>query len=293
MNRRSITNANEQQRERFSCARVTSSSLTALVSLVALAGCGQNAYTLSSQNQAMSAQQQTLAQRSQELQNRASKLDRDNQELEGLLAQSRQQIQLLKDELVVVRDQLRSTNEQLASLRTEKQGIEQHAKALTASVQRQAGATIRPNNSLVGKLTAIHLPGVEVRQDGDVIRVELPGEKLFHPGSATLAPGATQMIDGVMADLVRNYPNQIVGIEGHTDSDPIATQQFPSNHHLSTARAMTVYDHLVKQFNTPSGQLFVVGHGANHPVVSNATSTGKTRNRRVELVVYPETFTKK
>jgi outer membrane protein OmpA-like peptidoglycan-associated protein len=34
--------------------------------------------------------------------------------------------------------------------------------------------------------------------------------------------------------------------------------------------------------------LFVVGHGANHPAVSNGTSAGKERNRRVELVVYPD-----
>ena len=35
-------------------------------------------------------------------------------------------------------------------------------------------------------------------------------------------------------------------------------------------------------------QLFVVGHGANHPVVSNGTLEGKQRNRRVELVIYPD-----
>jgi outer membrane protein OmpA-like peptidoglycan-associated protein len=31
-----------------------------------------------------------------------------------------------------------------------------------------------------------------------------------------------------------------------------------------------------------------VAHGANHPVVSNATAAGRTRNRRMELVIYPE-----
>jgi len=35
-------------------------------------------------------------------------------------------------------------------------------------------------------------------------------------------------------------------------------------------------------------QLFLVAHGANHPVVSNATSAGRARNRRMEFVVYPE-----
>ena len=39
-------------------------------------------------------------------------------------------------------------------------------------------------------------------------------------------------------------------------------------------------------------QLFVGGFGSNHPVVSNATPAGKDRNRRVELVVYPEQVTR-
>ena len=257
--------------------------------ILLLAGCGQNAYTLQSQNQTLAQQQQTMSQASQELQARASSLDKDNQELGNLLAQSRQQIQLLKDELGVVRDQLKGTNEQLAQLRSDKDGLQRHTQAMAASLEKRSAATIRANNSLVGKVNAVLIPGVEVRQDGEVIRIELPGEKLFPPGSATFQPGAQQLIDGVMADVIRNYPNQIIGIEGHTDTDPINTPQFPTNHHLSTARAMSVYDYLTRQFNLPAKQLMVVGHGSNHPVVSNASAAGKARNRRVELVIYPET----
>lgn len=253
-----------------------------------LLGCGQNAYTLYNQNQTLAQQQQTYAQRNQELQSRANTLDQDNQELEGLLAQSRQQIQLLKDELTAVRDQLKTSTRQLAEMQTEQQGLQRYSSALAASVQRQGGSAFRPNNGLVGQLAIIHLPGVEVRQDGDVIRIELPGEKLFPPGSAAFLPGGMPLVDGVMGDVMRSYPNQVVGIEGHTDSDPISTPQFPSNHHLSTARAMTVYDHISRRFPVSQQQLFVVGHGSNHPVVSNATPEGKARNRRVELVIYPE-----
>jgi outer membrane protein OmpA-like peptidoglycan-associated protein len=36
------------------------------------------------------------------------------------------------------------------------------------------------------------------------------------------------------------------------------------------------------------GQLFLVAHGGNHPLVSNATAAGRARNRRVEIVIYPE-----
>jgi outer membrane protein OmpA-like peptidoglycan-associated protein len=51
---------------------------------------------------------------------------------------------------------------------------------------------------------------------------------------------------------------------------------------------MAVYDYLATHSHLKPQQLFVVGHGANHPVVSNGTPAGKERNRRVELVVYPE-----
>ena len=51
---------------------------------------------------------------------------------------------------------------------------------------------------------------------------------------------------------------------------------------------MSVYDVLVNSTRLQANQLFVTGHGSNHPIVSNATAAGKQRNRRVELVVYPD-----
>ena len=39
-----------------------------------------------------------------------------------------------------------------------------------------------------------------------------------------------------------------------------------------------------------SSPLLVVGHGGSHPVVSNATEAGRARNRRIEIVVYPESM---
>ena len=51
---------------------------------------------------------------------------------------------------------------------------------------------------------------------------------------------------------------------------------------------MTVYDVLVSRTRLQPNQLFVIGHGPNRPVVSNATPDGKQRNRRIELVIYPE-----
>jgi outer membrane protein OmpA-like peptidoglycan-associated protein len=52
--------------------------------------------------------------------------------------------------------------------------------------------------------------------------------------------------------------------------------------------AMAVYDQVTLRQQINPSQLFLVGHGSNHPVVSNATPAGRDRNLRVELVVYPE-----
>ena len=176
----------------------------------------------------------------------------------------------------------------MTQAQTEGQQSEQKAQALNASLHRQGGVWISPNNSYLQTLPVINQPDVYVRRDGDVIRVELPGNRLFDSGGAQLRPGAANMIIEAANELRRNYPDQIIGIEGHTDSDPIVGGQYRNNHELSTARAMTVYNVLTSSTQMRPEQLFVVGHGSNHPVVSNGYTAGKQRNRRVEMVVYPE-----
>lgn len=258
------------------------------LAFVAVAGCAQNPYVLQGQLQTLEQQQLALSQRNQELQSRATTLDQDNQELGTLLAQSRQQSQVLEDQLAALREQLSGTTAQLARLKEEHESVEEQAETMAASVRRRDGATITANNSLRNRLPAMNIPGVEVRPDGDVIRLELAGSKLFETGSARLSPQAARLIDAVAEEVAGTYPRQIIGIEGHTDSDPIRSGRWANNHQLSVGRAMAVYDYLTRRTRLKPGQLFVVGHGANHPVVSNGTPAGKERNRRVELVIYPE-----
>ncbi|MCE5303877.1 MAG: OmpA family protein [Planctomycetaceae bacterium] len=257
--------------------------------LAAVGGCADNAMVLKGRLSQSEQQQASLSRQFQQLQDRANALERDNQEMSTLVAQSRQQAKASEDQLAAVRDQLRTTTSQLTEVRNEKEGSDKRVQAMTASMQRQGGVSIAPNNSFLQTLPAINIAGVFVRRDGDVIRVELPGNSLFESGSARLRPGAVNLISDVAAELVRTYPDQIIGVEGHTDNDPIVgNQQLRNNHELSVARALTVYDVLVSRTRLQGNQLFVVGHGPNHPIVSNATLEGKQRNRRVELVVYPD-----
>jgi flagellar motor protein MotB len=255
----------------------------------AAGGCNHLPFQPTQQNQAALTQQmQTLVQQNQEYQTRAASLDRDNQETQSLLAQSRQQIQLLNDELTATRGQLQTTTDQLLATRTETDQLRTQSSQLVATVQQRAGAEIRANNTLLKNLAAQQIPGVQVRQDGDVVRVEAPADRIFLTGSSYLQNGAEQLLESIGADLRRNFPDNIIGIEAHTDDGATHSQQFPTNHHLAAAQALAAYNTLVQRGTMPANQLFVIGHGANHPVVSNASDAGKARNRRIEFVVYPE-----
>jgi flagellar motor protein MotB len=266
-----------------------------LLAVVMTTGCGRVVFTpkgaqAPGQPIALTPQQQTqLAMQQQQLQQRADALDRDNQELEALLAQSRQHEQLMRDQTVAMQEQLKATSDRLAALHTDNQQLQSRTQALTASVQQPVGAEIRANNTLLKPLQSANMPGVSVRQDGDTIRVTIAGDTLFAPGSAQLQPGADQLLRQVASDLMTNYPDHRIGIEGHTDNQTGMSAQYPTPHHLSVAQATTVYELLRQSLGASAEQLFVIGHGANHPQVSNATPAGQAQNRRIELVVYPET----
>lgn len=273
----------------------TPRNLVLIIGLLLLTGCGRVVFRPQGP-QAISLspeQQQTLAHQQAEFQNRASQLDRDNQELESLLAQSRQEAQLLRDQVAVTQDQLRATADRLAGLQKEKTQLESQTQAMLASTQQRApgagAAAIFANNTLLRPLKVGELPGVNVRQDGDTLRVSVAADQVFLQGSAQLKPGGDQLLQRVAADVLSNYPEQVIGIEGHTDSTPPAGPQTPTAHHLSVAQATTAYDILTRGARAPASQLFVIGHGANHPLMSNATEAGRQANRRLELVIYPET----
>ena len=137
-------------------------------------------------------------------------------------------------------------------------------------------------------MTQLKLPDLQPRFDGAVVRIDIPADRLFDNGTANLLPEGTATLTQVSNELERVYPGHFIGIEGHVDTEPLQNASWTSPHQLTAARSAAVFDFLTTRTTMHEGQLFLVAHGANHPLVSNATSAGRTRNRRVELVVYPD-----
>ena len=272
--------------------RMRSTRRNCLFLLVAMAafatGCANSPTVLQGNVDKLQQQQVAMQRQNQLLQSSTASLDRQHQELTAMVAQLRQQIKVEQDRSRLLQTQLASTTEQLAKVRDEKDTVAKKAETLTASLQRRRGVVIKPNNSLLTTLPDIKLQGVEVRHDGDVIRIELPTDRLFLHGSNQFQPNAGRMITAAANEIVRSYPNQKIAVEGHTDSDPVRNYQYSNNTQLSIAQASAVYSLLTAQTRIQPSQMIVVGHGGSNPVVSNATPAGKQRNRRIELVIYPE-----
>ena len=213
--------------------------------------------------------------------------DADPRQLEAGLARSRQETLLMQDEIAALREQLASTSTQLAQVRSA--GLPAGAPApASAAGGGPAAADGLPPAVMHAAMAQLSVPGAEARLDGTVVRLEVPADRLFEADSANLLPGGAAILTQISTEVERVYPGHFLGIEGHTDTEPLQNASWGSPHQLSAARASAVFDFFTSRTALKQAQLFLVAHGPNHPVVSNATAAGRARNRRVEIVIYPE-----
>jgi chemotaxis protein MotB len=121
-----------------------------------------------------------------------------------------------------------------------------------------------------------------IAQRGLVIRL-LTDRVLFDSGDATLKSRSGPLL-AHMSRLLKIEGRHPITVEGHTDPLPIQSERYPSNWELSTARASSVVRYLIDRGVVPR-RLTAAGFAALHPLTSNSTAAGRSRNRRVEIVL--------
>jgi chemotaxis protein MotB len=129
----------------------------------------------------------------------------------------------------------------------------------------------------------LHLPAGSITMkntsEGLVISVHEAG--FFASGSAEIRAQSIALLTGLAACL----PVGPLRVEGHTDNVPIHTGQFASNWELSTARAITIARLILGHSLIRPGDLSASGYAEYHPVASNATESGRSQNRRVDIIL--------
>jgi chemotaxis protein MotB len=132
---------------------------------------------------------------------------------------------------------------------------------------------------------------VRLKMEDKGLVITFVAEVLFDSGKAIVREDSFSTIDKVVRILKEEVSGHDIGIEGHTDNEPIKYSGWKSNWELSAQRALGVL-HYLESNGVNSIRLSAIGYGEYRPVASNNTEDGQQLNRRVEIVVLPKDLKK-
>ena len=194
-----------------------------------------------------------------------------------------QQIALLRQQLAALQgalDQAESRDEERQVV------ISDLGRRLNQALAQKVEELSRYRSEFFGRLREVLGDRRDIQIVGD--RFVFQSEVLFSSGSAELgSDGRARLRDlaNTLAEITPRIPgdiNWILRIDGHTDSVPINSAQFPSNWELSGARATNVVKFLIEA-GIPARRLAAAGFGQYHPLDEGTDEIAFRRNRRIEM----------
>ncbi|MFH1239332.1 MAG: flagellar motor protein MotB [bacterium] len=244
---------------------IASLFLTAVVST----GCGvSKAQYLKAQDEA-----QVLAKDKQALGGEVARLQEENKKLtEALNATKGDQTQLIVD------------------LSRQKQTLEQEKADVAKQKEEEIAKLKETYDKLMTDLNSeVKMGEVTITQLQNKLSVNLVEKILFNSGEAEIKKEGLDVLKKV-GDILKKVAGKEIRIEGHTDNIPIGAElknKYPSNWHLSTARAINVAVYLQYGVGVVPESLSVAGYSSYRPITDNKTPEGRAQNRRIEIVLVP------
>ena len=243
-----------------------------------------------------------LQKKNQELADLNNSADKKNIELkakkEGLEAQIDQfnkQIELLKQNNNVAVDQLKNlavvTDVQAQSIKKSLDNLgskDLFIQDLQSSIARKDSLNMQLILNLKGALGDMNDEDVQIKLDKSVVYIDISDKLLFKSGSYTVTEKAKKVL-GKVAKVLLAQPSVEFMVEGHTDSlTVIENAVLIDNWDLSVKRATSVVRILQNDYNIPAARMTAAGRSQYKPIAENATSDGRTKNRRTRIVILPQ-----
>jgi len=208
------------------------------------------------------------------------------------MVQERDQVLEEKAQVEMERDRLMGEKSRLSAkvAETEDEKMAAAKKAAAAQAQLAQQQQVYQNlQSTFAKEQAANQVKIEMMKSG--IKVNLANEILFPSGSADLNAMGIEVLTRAAAELKKS-PYQTI-VAGFTDNVAISEklmEKYPTNWELAGARAASVVRLLEKEGVNPA-QLLAISFGENSPVESNETPEGRSKNRRIEIILRPVAVT--
>ena len=197
------------------------------------------------------------------------------------------------------RDDLKNAQDEL---QVRVNNLDQEKAAVANRLEEQIARSSKAKEEEIGRLKAtydtlmadmkgeIEQGQVTITKLADRLSVSMVDRILFPSGEAEITPAGLKVLQRV-GNVLKNAENKIIRVEGHTDNVSISDKladKFPTNWELSTARASNVVRFLQEKVAIDPARLEAVGLSEFHPVASNATAQGRSRNRRIEIALLPD-----
>jgi chemotaxis protein MotB len=247
-------------------------------------------FNTEAENKRLSGLLGTASGETESAEDRASALGTKLDEQRKITNDALAKVELLNQQLAALRLQLAALNEALEA--SEAKDTENQAKIadlgqrLNVALAKKVKELAQYRSDFFGQLRR----ALGNRQDFKIVgdRFVFPSDVLFDPGSAELKPSAYGELDKLataLNEIEGDIPSNIawvMRVDGHTDINPIATAEFPSNWELSTARAISVVRYLMRRGISPE-HLVAAGFGEYQPIDPGVSPQALARNRRIEL----------
>ena len=190
--------------------------------------------------------------------------------------------------------------QELSAVSQEAQSTRQSLQERIARLRERFEEAVRDKEREIEQLRASHKflqerlqseikkKDVAVRQEKEHISIEIVNRVTFETGRAELTESSKNILEVIYASLAPVKDGLIV-IEGHADNRPIhgsLVEKFKSNWELSLARAAAVVRYLEGK-GMDSKRMSVAGYSSFRPLDTNLTPVGRSRNRRVEILLVP------
>ncbi|WP_400076294.1 OmpA family protein [Winogradskyella sp. R77965] len=183
---------------------------------------------------------------------------------------------------------LATESERLNTLKKELESRSKRVAELENVIASKDAAMRQLKDAISKALTNFEGKGLTVEQRNGKVYISMENKLLFESGSWYVGAQGKQAVKQ-LGDVLAENPEISVLIEGHTDNVPYkGNEQLSGNWDLSAKRATAIVNILRENNAINPENLTAAGRGEFAPIASNATTEGKAKNRRIEVILTPK-----
>ncbi|MCX2433381.1 OmpA/MotB family protein [Pedobacter sp. GR22-10] len=165
---------------------------------------------------------------------------------------------------------------------------EKRLKEVEEVLRKRDEATNSLKEKLQQALLGFTKSGLTVDIKNGKVYVSLTDKLLFPSGSIIIDDKGKQALTQ-LANVLKQQPEINIAVEGHTDNQKINNLgQIKDNWDLSVLRATSVVRYLTENEKVESVRMTATGKGEYQPLGANTTAEGRSKNRRIEIVLSPK-----